>query len=685
MFNRKELKQKSRKNVKRHYLLLIVLCAISVFFGTEFTTVTDKAQIFYDAIFGQVTTIEGIDTHMDRLSIQRIANQWIEETNDNRDGNEDEAAAERMQALKDSSDPHSVLGRQRGVLAALMNNINSGKFTVTLGLALRSIIHSKKVVAILMILASTALNALVWIFLRNMYQAVLRRAVLELRTYEELPLSHLFYFKMVRRWAKAACSLLLTAIYESLWWITIVGGAIKHYSYFLVPFIVAENPDIRPREAINLSRRMMRGHKWECFKLELSFLGWMLLGFFTFGILDILWTVPYRINAYCEYYAYLRKEAKASGISGAERLNDDYLFAFAEEADLQSSYADIVRRQDLIDEDIVDLPPVQRFFARYFGIWTATLDEKKVFSRQEGLRQQMRLGTAEMEGKAYPQRLSPLWQREAAALTGKVSYLAPCTIWSLIIVFFAFSIIGWLWEVSLHMIQDGVFVNRGVLHGPWLPIYGGGVVLIAVLLYRFRRKPLLEVLAVVVLCGFVEYMTSFAMEKTLGMRWWDYTGYYLNLNGRICGEGLAVFALGGMAAIYLLVPIIDAAVTRIKGKILIPLCILLLVCFFGDMIYSHNAPNTGEGITDYGQVEETAAAWDDAAALSGPISFAGQDSSLDRNPIDEKLIARRSGQSGKSNHISGAAEISDNLLWRTNSAGIGAADARRTLLRIPFS
>ena len=142
-----------------------------------------------------------------------------------------------------------------------------------------------------------------------------------------------------------------------------MGGIIKHYSYFMVPYIVAENPDIRPREAITLSRQMMNGHKWECFLLDLSFLGWAILGYFTFGALDILWTVPYRVASYSEFYALLREKAKESGIPGADQLNDNCLFAPAAQDDLLRGYADIVGREDLVDEDIVDLPPVRRFFA----------------------------------------------------------------------------------------------------------------------------------------------------------------------------------------------------------------------------------------------------------------------------------------------------------------------------------
>ena len=600
MYERKAIKQQARKHLKRHYILITVLCALSIFLGTEFTNIVDNAQIWYDALNGRVTLLDTLGVQVDNIANARLLDDYIE----NNIASGPEKAAARMQMLKDSTDPRSVMGRQRGILAAVMNTINSGQLTVTLGLALHSIIHSEQVTAVFMILVSTALTALVWIFLRNLYRAVLRRAVLESRTYEDLPLSHLFHVKAVRRWVRASLSLLLETVCEYLWWLTIVGGGIKHYSYFMVPFIVAENPDIRPIEALRLSSRMMDGHKWECCKLELSFLGWMLLGFVTFGAADVLWGVPYRMAAYAQYYALLREEARAKAIPGAELLNDDWLFAPAPEALLLEHYADIARREDIVDVDIVDLPPVQRFFARNFGLWVASLDEKKVYSRQSGLRQQMRVGQLELGGKAYPQRLNPLWHKEAAALTGRVSYVTPLTIWSLIAVFFSFSIIGWLYEVGLYVIAEGMLVNRGMLHGPWLPIYGGGVALIAVLLYRFRKNPAIEAVAIVILCGIVEYVTSFAMEQAFGIRWWDYTGYYLNLNGRICGEGLIVFALGGMAAVYLLVPIIDAAVTRLNPKILIPICVVLLICFTVDLVYSQISPNTGKGITDYDQVSE---------------------------------------------------------------------------------
>ncbi|MDO4867636.1 MAG: DUF975 family protein [Clostridia bacterium] len=597
MIDRKAIRRQARKHLKRHYVLLVLLCAVSIFLGTEFKGVVSNAQSWYDVLTGQVTEMDVEGVREERGVMGRIVDDLVE---DNLEAARDDVAA-RMQALRDETDPTSVLGRSRGVLAAVMNNINSGHIYVQLGTALHSIVHSQQIAAILMILGSALLQALVWVFLKNVYRAIMRRAFLETRTYKTFPMSHLLHLKHVHRWTRASLSLLLASVYETLWDLTIVGGIIKHYSYFMVPFIVAENPDIRPRQAITLSRRMMNGHKWECFLLELSFIGWMILGFVTFGAVDVLWTVPYRMAAYTEYYAALRREAREKALPDSELLNDDNLFAPADAGALRERYAELARHREVIDEDIVALPPVQRFFARNFGIWTGSMEEKIVYSRQEGLRQQTRVGMRELAGEAYPERLNALWTRESEALSRRVTYLTPCTVWSLIVVFFAFCLVGWVWEVSLHLISDGEFVNRGALHGPWLPIYGGGVVMIAVLLYRLRRKPALEALAVVVLCGLVEYFTSYFMELSRGMRWWDYTGYFLNLNGRICGEGLAVFAVGGMAAIYLLVPVIDAMVMRIRPKVLIPVCIALLVCFAGDLVYSHYVPNTGAGITDYGE------------------------------------------------------------------------------------
>ena len=150
----------------------------------------------------------------------------------------------------------------------------------------------------------------------------------------------------------------------------------------------------------------------------------------------------------------------------------------------------------------------------------------------------------------------------------------------------------------LFLFTRGEFINRGTSHGPWLSIYGVGGTVVLIVLKKFRNKPWLTFLLSMVLCGVIEYFTSLILEKVQGMRWWDYSGYFMNFQGRICLEGLVVFALGGCAAVYLVAPSLDHLFCKIPMKIKKIICVVLVVLFVADMAYSAFVPNIGEGITD---------------------------------------------------------------------------------------
>ena len=145
---------------------------------------------------------------------------------------------------------------------------------------------------------------------------------------------------------------------------------------------------------------------------------------------------------------------------------------------------------------------------------------------------------------------------------------------------------------------DG-FVNRGVLHGPWLPIYGTGGVLILVLLQKVREKPWVTFGLTIVICGVVEYFTAWYLEVTKGTKWWDYSGYLLNLDGRICAEGLLVFGIGGMAIIYLGAPLFDELFKKIPRKLKWILCAVLIVVFAVDLSLIHIWNRTGPARTAF--------------------------------------------------------------------------------------
>jgi uncharacterized membrane protein len=85
---------------------------------------------------------------------------------------------------------------------------------------------------------------------------------------------------------------------------------------------------------------------------------------------------------------------------------------------------------------------------------------------------------------------------------------------------------------------------------------------------------------------------------TTGLKYWDYAGHLLNINGRICFENLCEFGLGGLLCIYLLAPNLNKVITKIDKKKLIVILTIVLVIFATDFIYSGMHPRVGYGITE---------------------------------------------------------------------------------------
>lgn len=100
-----------------------------------------------------------------------------------------------------------------------------------------------------------------------------------------------------------------------------------------------------------------------------------------------------------------------------------------------------------------------------------------------------------------------------------------------VLLFFACSFLGWCMEVACKLVQFGRFINRGFLLGPLCPIYGTGAVLMAYFLPLWTTQVESTFLLALVLCGTLEYITSWLMEKLFHARWWDYSQKRFNING----------------------------------------------------------------------------------------------------------------------------------------------------------
>ena len=132
--------------------------------------------------------------------------------------------------------------------------------------------------------------------------------------------------------------------------------------------------------------------------------------------------------------------------------------------------------------------------------------------------------------------------------------------------FFVYCFIGWIYEVIWEFKVGNGFVNRGFLYGPYLPIYGFGVLTLLLLLHKLMKKkikilginimPIIIFLLILFIVSFVEYISSVGMEILFHKRWWDYSYDKFNLNGRICLETMIPFGVGILLLWYVVNPFV---------------------------------------------------------------------------------------------------------------------------------
>ena len=174
---------------------------------------------------------------------------------------------------------------------------------------------------------------------------------------------------------------------------------------------------------------------------------------------------------------------------------------------------------------------------------------------------------------------------------------------SIVLFFFTFAFAGWAWEVLLYLFRDGILVNRGTSYGPWLPIYGFSCTAVILLVTKFERirkltrNPFIMFVFIMAFATAAEYTTSWFIEVTTGLKYWDYSGVFMNINGRVCLECSLFFGFGGSLCLYIVAPFLERQFERLTLKVRLALCLILVSIFGIDEMYSIKNPNQGEGIT----------------------------------------------------------------------------------------
>ena len=158
--------------------------------------------------------------------------------------------------------------------------------------------------------------------------------------------------------------------------------------------------------------------------------------------------------------------------------------------------------------------------------------------------------------------------------------------YSYCILFFIYSLIGWLMEVLLTLYNEHKFVNRGFLLGPCCPIYGFGCIILYLLLKPYTNNVIVLFILTLFTCSVIEYITSYFMEKIFRLRWWDYSRRKFNINGRICLETMIPFGLGGMFIMYIVNPFFLRMLSHIPDVLLTVISIVLALVFIFDLCMS---------------------------------------------------------------------------------------------------
>ena len=162
------------------------------------------------------------------------------------------------------------------------------------------------------------------------------------------------------------------------------------------------------------------------------------------------------------------------------------------------------------------------------------------------------------------------------------------------ITFFTYCVIGWIYEVTISYYTFHRFINRGFLHGPYIPIYGFGALIFLITLQKlFERKiyikrvpitPLAIFSLTFIISSVIEYSASYILEKVFNLVLWDYFSYEYNLNGRICLTTSTYFGIGGLIVFYIVQPILNRVRKSLNDRVTISIGMGLIAIMLIDLI-----------------------------------------------------------------------------------------------------
>lgn len=299
MWKRKNLKDKAKKTVKNNYWTAVVLCfVITILTGEYGNSITGIWQSGDSVLPDYVIT----------------QNQYLIENEISKDNIAE--IQEKQEIIEEITE--NLTENQLKMVNTITSNLNSltksQKYIYKIWDAIELFIMNQNLLGIAYVLI--AIIAILYIILLAEPLLVAERRYFIIASEKENTKMGVMkeIFKR-KNWSNVAVIMFFKSFYNFLWYLTIIGGIIKTYEYRMIPYLLAENPDMNKKEAFARSKQMMKGNKWKTFILDLSFILWEILSTVTFGLLDILYVNPYKIATSVELYKTLKENNNVEEVS----------------------------------------------------------------------------------------------------------------------------------------------------------------------------------------------------------------------------------------------------------------------------------------------------------------------------------------------------------------------------------
>ena len=514
MWKRKGLKKKTRVLLKQSYGSMVAVCFLIAMLTSAYSVSTtvfnfqiSPGQPETDAAFSvsipnSEVIIETIDTFLASTNLSR----WF-----------DHGASDILAlAIDICSNTISVFFTiLRSVYAALTGSTGTAFIFSMLGIMI---------------------SFLYQIFINNILLIGEKRFFLENRNYRKTSISKIFYLYKLRCVLHPAWIMFCRSFFQFLWNLTIIGGIIKHYEYCMIPYILAENPKISRKDAFYLSKQLTNRNKWKLFLLDLSFLGWHVLSFFTLGFLNLLFINPYMTGCKAELYASLRRNYVLSRSPRYEGLNDSYLEHVPSEDELLISKA-------LYDDSQGPYTKISYFAPEQYPVF--------LFSVQP------------------PQK----------AVHSPMKASRKYDVYTYLFLFHTASLAGWAMETVIHLLRDGSPAQDSFILAPWVILYGLYGIFILLISRHLEKNPVFVFLTNLVIYSILEFAINLIYEQLSGAPLRNYSEFLLNFDGRIYLGGSVSYALLGCAFLYYLAPRWTESYMKLGRSRRIFLSVLLCILF----------------------------------------------------------------------------------------------------------